>query len=76
MGGTSSCWLRSRPPWLPVATALGTVPEAPRSDGGFFLVFAYIWQEDVAKKNQVPGAPASLNVNPARAITWLIGVTI
>ena len=29
-----------------------------------FLVFTYIWQEDVAKISKVPGAPR--NVNPAR----------
>ena len=28
-----------------------------------FLVFTYIWQEDVVKILQVPGRP--LNVNPA-----------
>ena len=38
-----------------------------------FLVFTYIWQEDVAKISEVPGAPR--NVNPARAMTWLVGVT-
>ena len=39
-----------------------------------FLVFIYIWQEDVAKIFKVPTAPH--NINLARAITWLIGVTI
>ena len=29
-----------------------------------FLVFTYIWQEDVAKIPQVPGAPR--NVSPAQ----------
>ena len=37
------------------------------------LVFTYIWQEDVAKISKVPGAPR--NENPARAITWLVGVS-
>ena len=39
-----------------------------------FLVFTYIWQEDVAKIFKVPRAPH--NINLARAITRLIGVTI
>ena len=38
---------------------------APRSDGEiFFLIFTYIWQEDVAKIPKVPGAQC--DVNPAR----------
>ena len=46
----------------------GTVPETLRSDGRtFFLVFTYIWQEDVAKILKVPRAPH--NVNLAQAIT-------
>ena len=39
-----------------------------------FLVFTYIWQEDVAKIFKVPRAPH--NKNLAQAISWLIGVTI
>ena len=39
-----------------------------------FLVFTYVWQEDVAKIFKVPRAPH--NINLARARTWLIGVTI
>ena len=39
-----------------------------------FLLFMCIWQEDVAKIPEVPGAPR--NANPAREITWLVGVTI
>ena len=39
-----------------------------------FLVFTYIWQEDVAKIFKVPRAPHNINLD--RAITWLIGVTI
>ena len=35
--------------------------------------FCYIWQVDVAKCSKVPGAPR--NVNQARVITWLVGVT-
>ena len=38
-----------------------------------FLVFTYIWQEDVEKIFKMPGSPH--NVNPARAIAWLVGVT-
>ena len=49
------------------------VPGAPRSDGETFVVFTYIWQEDVAKISKVPGAPR--NVNSARAITSRLGVT-
>ena len=41
--------------------------------GKTFLVFTYIWQEDIAKIFKVPGSP--LNVNPARVIAWLVGVT-
>ena len=53
----------------------GPVPGALRSDGKtLFLVYTYVWQEDVAKIYEVPGAPR--NVNPARAITWLLSVTI
>ena len=39
-----------------------------------FLVFTYIWQEDLAKISKVPGTPC--NVNPAQLITWLVSVTI
>ena len=46
---------------------------APHSDGETFLVFIYIWQKDVEKISKVPSA--SRNVNPALAITWLVGVT-
>ena len=47
----------------------------PRSDGKtFFLVFTYIWQEDVAKISKMP--KATHNINPARAITGLVMVTI
>ena len=39
------------------------VPGALRSDGKtLFLVYTYVWQEDVAKISKVPGAPR--NVNP------------
>ena len=43
-----------------------------------FVVFAYwpIRQEGVAKILKVPGAPAPGNVNSARAIAWLVGLTI
>ena len=40
----------------------------------FFLVFTYIWQEDLAKISKVLGAPR--NVNLARSKTWLVSVTI
>ena len=33
-----------------------------------------VWEGDVAKISKVPGAPR--NVNPARAITWKLGLTI
>ena len=46
----------------------------PRSDGETFLVFTYIWLKDDEKISKVPSAPD--NVNPARAITWLVGVPI
>ena len=39
-----------------------------------FLIFSYIWQEDVAKLPKVPGALR--NINPARAITWLCSPAI
>ena len=39
-----------------------------------FLVFTYIWQEDVAKIRKVQGTLRK--VNPARATTWFVGVTI
>ena len=32
----------------------GTVPGAPHSDGKTFLVFIYIWHEDVANIPKVP----------------------
>ena len=47
----------------------GTEPGALRSDGKtLFLVYTYIWQENVADISKVPGAPR--NLNPARTITW------
>ena len=42
----------------------GTVPGAPRLDVRLFLVFTYIFQEDVTIIPKVPGVPH--NVNPAR----------
>ena len=39
-----------------------------------YLVFIYIWQEDVAKTPEVPATPR--NAKPAFAITWSVGVTI
>ena len=45
------------------------MPEALRSNyTSLFLVYTYVWQEDVAKIFKVPGAPR--NASPARAITW------
>ena len=44
-----------------------------QNDGKTFLVFTYIWQEDIAKIFKVPGSRH--DVNPARAIAWLVGVT-
>ena len=43
---------------------IGNRARARRADGETFLVFTYIWQEDVAKISKVPGAPR--NVNPVR----------
>ena len=52
----------------------GTVPLGPRAQRvSIFWVFTYIWQEDVAKIPKV--TEASQSVNPARTITWLVGVT-
>ena len=34
-------------------------------------IFTYIWQENVAKISEVPGAPR--NVNPTSAITSFVG---
>ena len=46
----------------------GTCHQRPRAQMlKLFLVFTYIWQEDVAKIPNVPGA---------REIAWLVGVTI
>ena len=47
---------------------------ASRLDGETFLLFTYIRLEDVAKITEVPRAPRYVNL--ARAITWLVGVTI
>ena len=47
---------------------------APRSDDETFLVFTYFWQKSVEKVFKVPGCQR--NINPHRAITWLVGVTI
>ena len=50
------------------------VPETyVQNNGKTFLFFAYTWQEDVAKIFMLPGAPR--NVNPARVIALLVGVT-
>ena len=43
--------------------AYGTVPGPRAQMIGLFLVFTYIWPEDVAKIPKVPGT--SRNVNPA-----------
>ena len=49
------------------------MPGTPRFDGKTFLVFTYIWQEDVAK---IPKLPVTArNANTALAITWLVGAT-
>ena len=37
---------------------------------GLCLVLTYTWQKDVVKILKVPGARR--DVNPARAITWLV----
>ena len=46
----------------------GTMPGASRLDGKSFMVFTYIWLEDVAKISKVPGAPGNNTLS--------IGVTI
>ena len=43
--------------------AYGTVPGASRSDARFFLVFTCIWQGDVAKILEVPGATCNVNLS-------------
>ena len=48
---------------ITTAGLYGTVPGPPAQMVRLFLVFTYIWQEDVAKIPKVPGAPC--NVNPA-----------
>ena len=50
------------------------MPRAPLSDGKtFFMVFTYIWEEDVAKISKLPRPPR--NINLARSKTWLVSVT-
>ena len=39
-----------------------------------FGLHLYLAEKYCKKKNKVPGA--QLNVNPARAITWFVGVTL
>ena len=39
-----------------------------------YLVFTYIWLEDVAKIDKVPVAPR--NVNPTPSIKWLVSELI
>ena len=55
----------------------GAVPMAPHSDNKTFFglyLFRSFWQEDIAKITKVRRAPR--NVNLARSIAWLVGVTI
>ena len=42
----------------------GTVPGPPTQMVRLFFIFTYIWQEDLAKIPNVPGAKR--DVNPAR----------
>ena len=51
----------------------GTVPGAPRSDKTFFGLHLYLVRK-YCENLEVPWA--QLNVNPTRAITWFVGVTI
>ena len=51
----------------------GTVPGAPRSDKTFFGLHLHLARK-YCKNLKVRGA--QLDINPARAITWLVGVTI
>ena len=46
----------------------------PRVHIRLFLIFIYIWQENITKIPKFQGS--KLNVNPAWAITWLVGITI
>ena len=48
--------------------------QGPRAQILLVLVFTCIWRENIAKIPKVPGA--QLNVNPARAVTWFVGVII
>ena len=49
------------------------VPWAPHSEKTFFRPHLYL-AEKYCKNLKVPGA--QLNVNPAREITWFVGITI
>ena len=51
----------------------GTVPGALRSEKTFFSLYLCLAGK-YCENLKVPGA--QLNANPARAITWFVGVTI
>ena len=59
-----SCYLCERNTITSAVFAYGTVPEPRAQIVELFLVFTYIWQEDIAKISKEPEAPR--NVNPAR----------
>ena len=52
---------------------MAQVPGAQHFDKAFFGLHLYL-AEKYCKNPKVPGA--QLNVNPVRAITWFVGVTI
>ena len=52
----------------------GTLPGAPRSNGKIFFGLHLYLIGKYCENSKVPGA--QLNVNPPRAITWFVGVTI
>ena len=51
----------------------GTMPEATRSDKTFFGLHLYLVGK-YCENLKMPGA--QLDVNPALAITWFVGVTV
>ena len=57
-------------PDLPHGIVLGSRAQMVK----LFLVFTYVWQEDVAKITQVPGGNAQCK--SGLEITWLESVTI
>ena len=52
----------------------GTVPGTPRSNGKIFFGLHLYLAGKYCENSKVPRA--QLDANPARAITWFVGVTI